>query len=364
MAVSTALLLAVGTITPVAATKTNSNEHGEDEIKHVELKMTFKKGLTDFTANFADFLKKEPSLLKMLTPLETFMEEVKEEAEKVQTQGTEQKKEEAKTEQKKDTAAAETKKEDASAAVVKEETTTYTAPAPVQEAAPAPEPEPAPAPAPAPAPVDPGFDHYVNAGVIGHEFYYAYTASFLNAIRNGSSVLYYSPGDDAQADYSLGEIVYDYCGLSSGGAYYTGHDANGTYLEIAPLEFSNLYQSVLNADAQWAAYPSQVAAALYSLDLHCTDREMVDQINNYICAHYDYLITDMANMPSFMNTGLGQCWHYAKLFADMCNAVGIPAWKVENAEHAWDNVIVDGVTYTFDPTYNDTSGQWTAYSWQ
>ncbi|MCF0259111.1 MAG: hypothetical protein HUJ54_04560 [Erysipelotrichaceae bacterium] len=213
------------------------------------------------------------------------------------------------------------------------------------------------------AAADQGFDHTVH-GVGSAEFQYGYTQDFLNSIRSGSSRLYYTAGCKAEADYALGEIVYDYCGLASGGAYYEGRDGDACYLDLIPDQFETLYAAVQSADQQWAQYSSQVASALYSLNLHCTDHEMVEQINDYICDNYSYVLTNQANMPNFMASHVGQCWHYAKLFADMCNSVGIPASKIQNEEHAWDIVTVDGVTYTFDVTWNDTSGNRTAYSWQ
>lgn len=204
-------------------------------------------------------------------------------------------------------------------------------------------------------------NHSVDASFISSEMSGKYSYDFLQILRSGSRILYYD-GDSANAEDSLSEVISFYCSLKGGIDYYEIHDETGYYLEIADSSWSKVKEAVAAADAGWAAYQDAVANACNSLNLYTSDEDLVNQINNYICANFDYEVTN-SGMPVFISTGRGQCWHYAKMFADMCNAVGISAWKVENTEHAWDNVVVDGVTYKFDPTYNDTSGNWTAYSW-
>lgn len=184
--------------------------------------------------------------------------------------------------------------------------------------------------------------HTVNTGFISCELSKPYTAAFLEDIRNGNSKLYYN-GDSTNAEQSLSEVVSFYCSLPSGVNYYEVSDASGTYLELEPDVLASLQSAVSTADAGWTSYSTEVANACYSLNLNTTDTDLVNQINNYICTHFDYAVTN-SGMPVFISTHQGQCWHYAKMFSDMCNAVGIQAWKVQTADHAWDQVVVDGIT--------------------
>lgn len=47
---------------------------------------------------------------------------------------------------------------------------------------------------------------------------------------------------------------------------------------------------------------------------------------------------------------------YAKMFADMCNSAGIPAWKVEGGNHAWAEYQIGSQVYSIDPTSDDLNG--------
>lgn len=203
--------------------------------------------------------------------------------------------------------------------------------------------------------------HSIDTSMIGNDLDGKYFESFLADIRSGSQRLYYN-GDSAEAVASLSEVASVYCSMENGIQFYNESDASGSYLEIADEAWNEVQNAVTNADAAWAGYRTYVAEALHTLNLNASDADLVDQINTYICSTYDYAVTN-SGMPQFISTGIGQCWHYSKLFADMCKAAGINAWMVENAEHAWNQVEVEGQTYTFDVTYNDTGANWTAYSW-
>lgn len=199
--------------------------------------------------------------------------------------------------------------------------------------------------------------HGSDVSGVGPEWKFALTPSFLSQIRSGSSYLYYS-GSDADADWALGEVVYDYCGLNDGGYYYNGSDGNGTYLELTPESAAQLQSAVASADSAWAGYRQGVANALGSINLNVSDETLVQEINAWLCRNCTYVLVDNAYMPYFTATGQGQCYQYAKMFADMCNSVGIPAWKVEGGNHAWDQYQINGQTYTIDPSTNDINGQW------
>jgi len=195
----------------------------------------------------------------------------------------------------------------------------------------------------------------------GYDYMYAYTPIFLNYIRNGQSRLYYS-GDIASADLALGEIVYCYCALQSGGDYYDGQDENGTYLELTPAALSQLQNAVAYADSLASRYPGEIYAILISLDLNVSDYELVNEINAYLTNNYTYVLTNNGQVESLLSSGVGQCYHFAHVFADLCNSFSISASYIANGEHAYDIVCIEGITYTFDPTFNNTSHS-TDYSW-
>lgn len=203
--------------------------------------------------------------------------------------------------------------------------------------------------------------HPVDSSFITSDMNGAFSESFLQDIREGRQKLYYS-GSLEEARHSLSEVAYFYCSIPNGVQFYTGSDSRGTYLEITDACWNPLQAAVKTADQAWNSYKAEVREACWSLNLDTSDADLVDQINTYICRNYDYKVTN-SGMPAFISSHLGQCWHYSKMFADMCNTVGIPAEQLENTDHAWNQVTVDGITYTFDVTYNDTSGNWNSYSW-
>lgn len=188
-----------------------------------------------------------------------------------------------------------------------------------------------------------------------------FSESFLKQIRTGSKYLYYQ-GSVGDAGKSLSEVVKIYCEMPGSILYYDVADESGTYLEITDDCWPSLKSAVAKADQAWQGYRDYVADACSSLDLSASDASIVEQINDFICDHFSYRVTN-SGMPSFLAMGQGQCWHYAKLFADMCCSVGIPASKVQTTDHAWDIVTVDGIQYTWDVTYNDTCGNQHLYMW-
>ena len=111
-----------------------------------------------------------------------------------------------------------------------------------------------------------------------------------------------------------------------------------------------------SADSAWGGYRQCVANALGSINLTVSDETLVQEIDAWLCRNCTYVLVDNAYMPYFTATGQGQCYQYAKMFADMCNSVGIPAWKVEGGNHAWNQYQINGQTYTIDPTNDDLNG--------
>ena len=201
--------------------------------------------------------------------------------------------------------------------------------------------------------------HSVNIGNVGYKFTYPYTERFLNTILSGSKKFYYKLGDLIDADSSLHELVYDYCGLEKLGEYLLCNDENGKYLQLTEEVYVQISSVVLSPNSKHNNYKKWIENALYSMNLYCDDYTMVNQIQQYICNNYSYLVTN-ASIYNFVETKTGQCWHYANLFKDMCNAVGIPTYYVEGMAngggHAWNYVVIDGNSYWFDVTWNDYLG--------
>ncbi len=197
--------------------------------------------------------------------------------------------------------------------------------------------------------------HGIDVSGVGPEWKFALTPSFLDQIRAGSGYLYYS-GSEADADWALGEVVYDYCGLNDGGDYYNGSDESGTYLELTPESAAQLQNAVAVADSAWGGYRQGVANALASINLNVSDETLVQEIDAWLCRNCTYVLVDNAYMPYFTSTGQGQCYQYAKMFADMCNSAGIPAWKVEGGNHAWAEYQIGSQVYSIDPTSDDLNG--------
>lgn len=189
-----------------------------------------------------------------------------------------------------------------------------------------------------------------------------YTAAFLQAMRNGSTYLRYQ-GDTDTALRSLNEAAqYASCYSIQ---YWRQSDSLGPYLLMTDASARTMQAAVRQADQAWELYYQQVAAACSSLNRNTTDRDLVSQIHRYIVNGFYYNYSLNTDMYTFMRTRIGQCFHYAHLFTDMCKAMGIPSEYVENAamSHAWSRVLVDGTVYTFDPTYSQSTGSLSAYAW-
>lgn len=148
--------------------------------------------------------------------------------------------------------------------------------------------------------------------------------------------------------------------------YFTIYPTDtGKYLVMDEDKFTFYKEKVAEQDAGFARYRSSVSSYLGSLNLNTTDRNLVNQINNFIVNNFSYVQTE-DYLYTFTDNKIGQCVHYANLFKDMCNAVGIPCSLVEGSlrgiGHTWNVVTVEGVQYYFDVSGNDTGGNGN-YSW-
>lgn len=120
---------------------------------------------------------------------------------------------------------------------------------------------------------------------------------------------------------------------------------------------------IANPDPEYAGklirYRNEIKNALSSMNLYCSNDDMIRQINEYICNTYSYKVINGSSFD-MLNNYEGQCMHYAFLFNNMCAAVGIDMDYVTgdavNGYHAWNRGTFDGKMYYFDITWNDPLG--------
>lgn len=120
---------------------------------------------------------------------------------------------------------------------------------------------------------------------------------------------------------------------------------------------------IANHDPEYAGkltrYRNEIKNALSSMNLYCSNDEMIRQINEYMCKTYSYKVINGSSFD-MLNNYEGQCMHYALLFNNMCAAVGIDMDYVTgnavNGYHGWNRGIFDGKMYYFDITWNDPLG--------
>lgn len=239
------------------------------------------------------------------------------------------------------------------AASTPEEEKTDNAQAPAQQTA-------APAAASVSEPVSNAYQHGINTGVISAPNT-SYPNAFAQAMAAGQSVFNYTDINSTLA--ALSDAWYNYAGIAENCQYYESSTDQGPCIVITDQSMAVFQNAVANRADPSGNYRAQVAALLSSINLYGSDAQIVDRINSLISARSNYVITNDPGMSGFINSGSGQCYHYAHLFTDMCNAAGIPASYAEGNNHAWSYVTVNGRTYMFDPTNCDVTGDLGTYSW-
>lgn len=160
-------------------------------------------------------------------------------------------------------------------------------------------------------------------------------------------------------------FIYDNKGVVT----YT--DSNGSYIQIIPERLDDIKQAIRQKEYEFSEhrviYKNTISKALNSMNLYCSDVEMVNQINNWIVKKLSYQVTNNNDYWEIfsVNNSKGQCYHYSMLFRDMCKAVGINAayekGTARGNSHAWNTVTIDGKKYCFDVTWNDSkaNNDWT-----
>lgn len=89
----------------------------------------------------------------------------------------------------------------------------------------------------------------------------------------------------------------------------------------------------------------------------------VRAVNQYLCDHMTYDINYYSSRDAIL-LGRGRCQGYANVFKNLMNALGIPTDYIRgyadgdySSTHAWNRVLIQGVYYYVDVTWNDTTGR-------
>lgn len=212
--------------------------------------------------------------------------------------------------------------------------------------------------------------HNINTSTIKN--YYSNNKYFdliLHNILNGENTIYFNISQyDSMLD-SMTDFMIRYLGIDNDDwiAYIEHTDAENyvMYLDQQSFKLAKETLSIrLQKDEEYKTY---IRNTLNGFNLNASDREIVNQINKFVTANFKYQITDEYYMDSFIEKKIGQCYHFARLFTDLCNAVGIKSnifsGTFNGDSHAWSSVTIDGNIYYFDPTVARKSSTFDKYSW-
>ena len=103
-----------------------------------------------------------------------------------------------------------------------------------------------------------------------------------------------------------------------------------------------------------------VVGQLITPDMDAFTRAKV--INQYLCNHMEYDINYYTTRDAIL-LGRGRCQGYANAYKNLMKAAGIETDYVRgyvygaNGTHAWNRLLINGVYYYVDVTWNDTTGQ-------
>lgn len=197
---------------------------------------------------------------------------------------------------------------------------------------------------------------------VDYDFEEACSLRFLQALQKGEKHLYYNT-DREQAKASLSEIVSIYCSSDRSLPFFHCTENGKSWLELTEEDAEYLHGLIQKADADWLRYLEEIRWLCAQIDIRLGEKEKFEKINTLICERYTYEVTNRS-MGDFVRTGRGQCWHFAKIFQDVCLAAGLEASMKSDPGHSWDTVIFEGKEYRFDPAFNATCGNMQTYIWQ
>ncbi len=115
----------------------------------------------------------------------------------------------------------------------------------------------------------------------------------------------------------------------------------------------NIFLNGSEQDEHGKKYDDKLMSLVNQAQKECnSNMEMVQFFLEWLDNNAKYMIfTGYTNDPRYaLNVGYTVCGGYANAFKDLCNAAGIPAIVPVNMEanHAWNEVYVDGTWYTAD----------------
>lgn len=202
--------------------------------------------------------------------------------------------------------------------------------------------------------------------ISGYTFANKYTKDIIKKFKNNDNNFDSNDYDDLGESFN--EVWAWYLGIEESYTliYPYAKENNYRFYKLSDADFKKGVAKLKKIEADTIKYKNFIYGALNNMNLFTSDKDLVNQINLYIVKNFKYKITDNSHIYSFVKTKYGQCYHYANLFKDMCNAVGIECYYLEcikNQPHAINIVVVDDKKYYFDVTSNDTSGKYTSYSW-
>ena len=173
----------------------------------------------------------------------------------------------------------------------------------------------------------------------------------INRIRNNKFDFYGKKEDIIKA---FGEIKNEYLDIKE--RMYIYHTEEGHYY-FMDADAKKLKNKMKKIDPRFNNYKKEIERAFSTMNLNCSNEELISQIVEYICKNYSYKITN-ERMYTFVEYRKGQCMHYASMFKDMCLAAGIDMHYLEGiakngGAHAWNKVVLDGQEYYFDINWAD-----------
>lgn len=112
-------------------------------------------------------------------------------------------------------------------------------------------------------------------------------------------------------------------------------------------------------DQKWNDCNDYLNKNLENMDLNYTDVEMINQISKWINKNLSYKLNDRPICETF-DFNQVQCYHYASVFKDMCEKIGIKCDYIESSDksHCWNRIYMLNKNnqiheYYFDLTISD-----------
>lgn len=149
------------------------------------------------------------------------------------------------------------------------------------------------------------------------------------------------------------------------------YDAEGNLIATAKLPEP---EPVVTETVQTVAPPSQDPSQMSNPELYqwvlsqiitpdMDEFAKVRAVNQYLCDHMTYDINYYSTRDAIL-LGRGRCQGYANAFKNLMNTLGIPTDYIRgyadgdySSTHAWNRVLIQGVYYYVDVTWNDTTGR-------